>query len=90
MDGVEIQNHTYLGDGVYAENTPHHIILRTGDHRDGHCDNKIYLEQDVLVTFLEWLTHIKHIEFDSPLKSLHLSKLFQILSQRCELKSIEE
>ena len=83
MDADDRQNHSYLGDGVYAENTPHHIILRTGDHRDGHCDNKVYLEQDVLVSFLEWITHIKHMDKSSPVQNLHLQKLFQILEKRC-------
>lgn len=51
MNNEERQKHAYIGDGVYAESTPAHIILRTGDHRDGFCDNKIYLEQDVLIHF---------------------------------------
>jgi hypothetical protein len=86
MTEDERKNHVYLGDGVYAEATPIHIILRTGDHRDTHCDNTVYLEQDVLVHFLEWLAHVKHIDQDSPVKYLHLEKLFGILSARCKEK----
>lgn len=35
------ENHTYLGDGVYAELNVdrgiREIILRTGSHRDSEC-----------------------------------------------------
>jgi hypothetical protein len=86
MNNEERQNHAYLGDAVYVESTPIHIILRTGDHRDGHCDNKIYLEQDILVSFLEWVAHIKHMDKPSVVQNLHLQKLFGILEKRCEVK----
>jgi hypothetical protein len=58
MDEEERKNHCYLGDGVYAEKTPEFIILRTGDHRDSRCDNKIYLEESVLISFLEWINRV--------------------------------
>jgi len=58
MDEEERKNHSYLGDGVYAEKSGEFIILRTGDHRDGLCDNKIYLEESVLISFLEWINHV--------------------------------
>ena len=50
MTPEERENHSYLGDGVYVEwqAESQHFILRTGDHRDGHCDNKIYLEPSIL------------------------------------------
>lgn len=83
MNDEERENHSYIGDGVYVESTPNHIILRTGDHRDQFCDNKVYLEQDVLVSFLEWITHIKHIDKPSAVQNLHLQKLFHILEKRC-------
>lgn len=83
MTDDERKNHSYIGGGVYVESTPVHIILRTGDHRDGKCDNKVYLEQDVLVSFLEWITHIKHLDNPSVVQNLHLQKLFEILSKRC-------
>lgn len=86
MNDEERKTHAYIGDGVYVESTPVHIILRTGDHRDGFCDNKVYLEQDVLVTFLEWITHIKHLDSPSVVQNLHLKKLFEILSHRCEVE----
>lgn len=44
----ETENHEYIGDGVYAEFDGFGIWLRTGDHRDDYCDNKVYLEPDVL------------------------------------------
>lgn len=50
MNEQERENHSYLGDGVYVEwqAESQHFILRTGDHRDAHCDNKIYLEPSIL------------------------------------------
>ena len=38
----------YIGDGVYAEFDGYGIWLRTGNHVDELCDNKIYLEPTVL------------------------------------------
>lgn len=43
-----MENKQYLGDGVYAELDDYGIWLRTGDHREEFCDNKIYLEPIVL------------------------------------------
>lgn len=45
---IESQKHHYLGDGVYLELDPIHIILRTGDHREAYCDNTIYIEYSAL------------------------------------------
>lgn len=49
MTSEERKNHCYLGDGVYIEwcTQSKQFILRTGDPRDSHCDNKIYLEPSV-------------------------------------------
>ena len=58
MTEEEKLNHTYLGDGVYAEHDGYHMILRTGDHRDHLCDNKVYLDDSVmenLIRFMEYL-----------------------------------
>jgi hypothetical protein len=57
MNPEERKNHCYLGDGVYAEKTDFHIILRTGSHRDEDCDNKIYLEGHVLNNLSQCLDH---------------------------------
>lgn len=57
MTEDERKNHEYLGDGVYIELRPEAIILRTGDHRDTHCENIIYLEPNVLGNMIAWLTH---------------------------------
>lgn len=59
MTPEERANHCYLGDGVYLEYTPSHIILRAGDHRDTHCDNKIYLEAEVLESMYNAIEKIK-------------------------------
>lgn len=48
MTPEERNKHEYLGDAVYAEYDGYHIILRTEDHRDFHCNNKIFLDSDVL------------------------------------------
>lgn len=51
-------NHCYLGDGVYAEFDGYHIILRTSDHRDELCDNKIYLDDNVLHSLKMFQEHL--------------------------------
>lgn len=48
MTPEERENYSYLGDGVYAYFDGYGIWLRTGDHREERCDNKIYLEPEVL------------------------------------------
>lgn len=48
MTEDERKNHTYLGDGVYAEFDGYGIWLRTGNHQDHLCDDKIYIEPNVL------------------------------------------
>lgn len=55
MTEDERLNHVYLGDGVYMELTPRDIILRTGDHRDVFCDNKIHLDQTAVTRLLDFL-----------------------------------
>lgn len=77
-------NHTYLGDGVYAESTPDHIILRANDHRDTHCTDKIYLEQGVLVDLVCWLTQLKRINKPSIIQSVDLKSWFDKLGEHCD------
>lgn len=48
MDKQERKHHSYLGDAVYAEWDGYGLWLRTGDHRDEKCDDKIYLDPRVL------------------------------------------
>lgn len=43
-----MDKNVYLGDGVYAEFDGYGVWLRTGDHRDALCDNKIYLDPNVM------------------------------------------
>ena len=43
-----MDKNVYLGDGVYAEFDGYGVWLRTGDHRDELCDNKIYLDPGVM------------------------------------------
>lgn len=31
-----------------------------------------------------WIAHIKHMDFESPVRNLHLQKFFEVLSKRCE------
>lgn len=47
--------HTYLGDGVYAEFDGYDIWLRTGDHRNELCTNRICLETIVLDRLLQFV-----------------------------------
>ncbi len=59
MTKDERANHTYLGDGVYAEFDGYGIWLRTGDHRDSFCDAKIYIDPDVLYSLNGFFNYIK-------------------------------
>lgn len=60
MSPEERKNHSYIGDGVYAEFEHGRIWLRTGDHRDELCDNKICLEIDVLNSLFDFADfHLK-------------------------------
>lgn len=59
MTPEERKNHAYIGDGVYAEFDGFGLILRTGNHQDHKCDNKIYLEDDVLKSLNIFYEHIR-------------------------------
>lgn len=48
MNEDERKNYAYIGDGVYAFFDGYGIWLRTGNHEELLCDDKIYLEPDVL------------------------------------------
>lgn len=48
MQKSNLDNHSYLGNDLYAEFDGYGIWLRTGDHRDDRCENKVYLEPNVL------------------------------------------
>jgi len=54
-------NPIYLGDGVYACFDGYHVWLTTGTHVIDEADNKIALEPEVLVAFMEYLK--RHAEF---------------------------
>ena len=58
MEEKERKNHCYIGDGVYAEFDGFGIWLRTGNHKDYLCDNKIYLEPSVLKDLNYFYQHI--------------------------------
>lgn len=60
MNDEERKNHCYIGDGVYAQFDGIGFWLRTGDHRDELCDNKIYMEVSVLNSFFDFVdSHLK-------------------------------
>lgn len=68
MSDEERKNYCYLGDEVYAFFDGHGIVLRTGHHEDEHCDQKIYLEPDVLESlnmFHEKVTQRNEISSDN-------------------------
>lgn len=54
-----MENPIYLGDGVYAEYDGYGIWLKTGDHREAFCDNKIYLEDMVLASLNNFVRRIE-------------------------------
>jgi hypothetical protein len=83
------ENHTYLGDGLYAESTPMHIILRANDHRDNFCTDKVYLEKGILLSFIAWLVEIKRTKNDSIIKDFPLEKFFKQLGHKCDEIAID-
>ena len=62
MSEEERFNHEYLGDAVYAEWDGFVVWLRTGDHLDICCDDKIYLEPHVLKNLDKFLERMKDKE----------------------------
>lgn len=78
------ENHAYLGDGLYIESTPVHFILRGNDHRDEHCTDKVYIEQDIFVNMLGWILEIKRKGNPSIVKDFALAKFFRHLADHCE------
>lgn len=61
MHDKERANHCYIGDGVYAEFDGYGIWLRTGNHQEHLCDDKIYMEPDVLDSLNKFVEHLKRI-----------------------------
>lgn len=59
MTPEERENYCYLGDGVYAYFDGYGIWLRTGDHREELCDDKIYIEPDVLNSLNKFNEHVR-------------------------------
>jgi hypothetical protein len=56
----ERKNNSYIGDGVYVQWDGIGFWLRTGDHRDDKCDNKIYMEVAVLDRLFDFVDlHLK-------------------------------
>ena len=81
MSEIDKDNHVYLGDGLYAESTPVHIILRANDHRDTHCTDKVYLEQDILANLIAWLVQLKRINKPSIIQKVDLKDWFDRLGR---------
>lgn len=72
MTEEEIKNHSYLGDGVYAEFDGYGITLRTANHEDHLCDDKIYLEPDVFKSLYDFVKNVtKEKEIASLYKRVH-------------------
>lgn len=59
MDDSERKNYCYIGDGVYAFFDGYGIWLRTGDHREDKCDDKIYIDPDVLDSLNRFVEHLR-------------------------------
>jgi hypothetical protein len=49
----------YLGDSVYIQNDDTAVVLTTGSHDIDNADQVIYLEQEVIAQFLNWLERSK-------------------------------
>ena len=81
MTEDERQDHCYLGDGVYIQYSPDEcseLILRTGNHQDHMCDNKIYMDEVVLGNMIEWLISKNIIELkpDTCMRVLEQGEMF--------------
>ena len=59
MTPEERKNYCYLGDGVYAYFDGYGIWLRTGHHEEARCDDKIYLEPNVLNSLNKFNEHVR-------------------------------
>lgn len=59
MNKEERENYSYIGDGVYAFFDGFGIWLRTGSHEEDKCDDKIYLEPDVLVSLNKFVDRLR-------------------------------
>ncbi len=64
MNEEERKNHCYLGDGVYAEFDGYGIWLRTGNHEDHLCTNRIYIEPSVFENITHFVNYIKKRKTD--------------------------
>lgn len=84
MTPEEKELHTYLGDGVYAQLTPSHIVLRTGSHKDEDCDNKIYFEAEIIAAFLYWLEQMFIKNEKSVLNYVPLNSFYNDLKEKKE------
>lgn len=69
MNSEERKNHCYLGDGVYAAFDGYGIWLRTGNHQDHLCDDKIYIEPDVMDSLNRFIEHLKIIHMEKVIKN---------------------
>lgn len=48
-----MENPMYLGDGVYVQKTLEYVILTTGSHSLNEAGDVVYLEPEVLQTFMD-------------------------------------
>jgi len=62
MTNEERENYCYIGDGVYAFFDGYGILLTTGNHDENKCDNKIYLEPNVLSSLNRFFLEKKFVE----------------------------
>lgn len=49
----------YIGDGVYAQFDGHRLVLTTGSHLKGECDNLIALEPRVIESLERYVMDLK-------------------------------
>lgn len=63
MTEFDIENHCYLGDGVYAFFDGYAIRLRTGDHNV--FDQEIFLEPEVLSSLNKFYERAKQSKKES-------------------------
>jgi hypothetical protein len=58
MNEDERKNHSYIGDGVYAQWDGFGFWLRANHHTDEQCTDKIYIEPSVLNSLNQFHEHL--------------------------------
>ena len=56
----------HLGDGVYATDTGHSLVLTTGDHREGWANNVVHIDPHTLAALERYIARMKQARQPPP------------------------